>query len=104
VTEAKQSIVDEIPILGRDEDRHSLQRFLAHYDVPAYVRRARQVEDAFDQLLRSCQRRREELLTVVRRRMSALRAVIGGWDALRPWLKDENQLRILQDLHDLLLI
>ena len=40
--------MDEIVVLGREEDRHSLQKLLARYDAPAYVRRARQVEDAFD--------------------------------------------------------
>lgn len=92
--------MDEVVILGRDDERNSVKLFLAHYDAPAYVRRARQVEEAFEQLLRSCWQHREEALTVVRMRLGVLLALAGNWDALRPWLKDEPQLHILRDLYD----
>jgi hypothetical protein len=94
--------VDEIAILGRDDERHSVKRFLAQYDVPAYVRRARQVEEAFEQLLRQCQQQREELLTMVRTRIGVVQALAGGWEVLRPWLKDENQISSLRHLHNVL--
>jgi len=37
--------VQTTPILGQDDDR-LLKAVMGHYDVPAYVRRARRVEDA----------------------------------------------------------
>ncbi len=99
IHEAKGNRVDEIAILGRNDDRDFLWKFLAQYDVPAFVRRARQVEEAFDQLLCLCRRQREDLLTMVRMRIGVLMALAGDGNAIRPWLKDENQLRILRDLH-----
>jgi hypothetical protein len=97
--EGNRILVDDIVILGRDDERHPIQRFLAHYDVPAYVRRARQVEEAFERLLSQCRQRREELLGMVRMQIGQLFALAGDWDALRPWLKDDDQISILQDLH-----
>ncbi len=94
--------MDEIAILGREDDRHSLQRFLAHYDTPAYVRRARQVEEAFEQLLHFCRQQRGEALTSVRRQLGQLQALAGAWEVLRPWLKDDQQLCTLRELHALL--
>jgi hypothetical protein len=94
--------MDELVILGRDDDRHSVKRFLAHYDAPAYVRRARQLEQAFESLLSRCRQQREEALRMVRMRLRALRALAGDWNAFRPWLKDEQQISILRDLPTLL--
>jgi hypothetical protein len=90
--------VDEIPILGRDDDRHMFQHFLAQYDAPAYVRRARQVQDAFDELLARCRRQREEWLAMVCTRLATLYALAGEWDRLRPLLA-EDTLRELRELH-----
>jgi hypothetical protein len=92
-------IMDDIVVLGRDEDRHSVQRFLAHYDVPAYVRRARGVEEAFDLLLGRCRQQREEMLSVVRTRIGLLKALAGAWDVLQPFLKDSRDISTLRDLH-----
>jgi hypothetical protein len=94
--------VDEIAIFGRDEERHSVKMFLAHYDVPAYVRRARQVEEALEQLLAHCRQKREELLTMVRMRIGVLQAMGSDWGIFRPWLKEEQQVTVLRDLHRIL--
>jgi hypothetical protein len=94
--------MDELAILGRQDDRDSVKRFLAHYDVPAYVRRARQLEEVFEDLLTRCRQQREELLGMVRVRMGELQALAGDWDVLRPWLKEESQVSILRELHTLL--
>jgi hypothetical protein len=96
---SKGARVDEMAILGRNDDQHTVKRFLAHYDVPAYVRRARGVEDAYEQLLRSCQQQREDRLASVRARIGFLHSLAGDWDALSPWLKDESQVVVLRDLH-----
>ena len=57
--------------LGRP-DLYAL--FLSLYDVPADVRRARAVEQAYDDLLTRCRQRREELLRDVRERLGRLRS------------------------------
>jgi hypothetical protein len=71
------------------------------YDVPAYVRRARQVQAEFDHILSRCRRQREEWLSMVRLRLGTLRALAGEWSALRPLFKEE-QLHVLQELEAVL--
>lgn len=91
--------MEEIPILGTDDYSHLVKRFMGHYDAPAYVRRARQVQEAFDQLLVRCQQQRTEWLEMVRLRLGVLHALSGSWTMLTPWLADEDQLGVLQQLH-----
>jgi hypothetical protein len=88
--------MDAVPIAGRDDD--AFKQLLSQYDAPAYVRRARQVQAAFDDLLARCRRQRDEWSQMARLRLGMLRALAGGWDVLRPLLADEDQLRILQEL------
>jgi hypothetical protein len=88
--------MDAVPIVGRDDD--AFKQILSQYDAPAYVRRARQVQAAFDDLLARCRRQRDEWLHMSRLRLGMLRALAGGWDALRPLLADEQQLHILREL------
>jgi hypothetical protein len=95
--------MDDLPILGRDDDRDLFQRFQAHYGVPAYVRRARQVEDAFEHLIEQCRRQREKWLSMVRIRLGRLHALAGDWRVLRPWLRDDDQLHRFQELHEALI-
>jgi hypothetical protein len=94
--------MDDMTILGRDDERHSIKMFLAHYDVPAYVRRALQVEEAFEQLLAQCRKQREEMLSMVRTRIGVLKALAKDWGQFQPWLKDDKQVAVLLDLHTLL--
>jgi hypothetical protein len=90
--------VDEIPILGRNDDHSLVKHFLAHYDVPAYVRRARRVQDAFDHLVGCCRRQRDEWLTAVAMRLRLLGALAGDWRTLRPLLRDDDQVHALHQL------
>ena len=82
--------------LGRDESAEVFKRFLSQYDAPAYIRRARGVQAAFDRLLEHCRRRRAEWLAIVRLRIGMLHALAGDWSNLRPFLADEEQLDILR--------
>jgi hypothetical protein len=88
--------MDAVPILGRQDD--AFKQLLSQYDAPAYVRRARQVQAAFDQLLDRCRRQRDEWLQMARLRLGLLQALAGGWDAIRPLLADDGQLCVLQEL------
>ena len=94
--------MDDVPILGRGDDHHLLKTFEAQYDAPAYVRRARQVEDAWEGLLQRCRQQRDEWLAMVRTRLGLLRGLAGDWRALGPWLADEGQVEVLRHLEALL--
>jgi hypothetical protein len=87
--------MDEEIILSRDETNEAFKRFLSQL-APAYIRRARGVQAAFDQLLEHCRRRRAEWLEIVRMRIGILHALAGDWDNLRPFLADDDQLDILR--------
>jgi hypothetical protein len=89
--------VDEILIPGRDDMHDLVKRFMSHYDAPAYARRARQVQDAYDHLLGRCRRQREEWLPMARLRLGLLRGLAGEWGTLRPLLADDLQIAVLQE-------
>jgi len=91
--------VEEIPIVGRDDPADIVKRFIANYDAPAYARRARAVEDAYDQLIGRCRRQRDEWLALVRLRVGVLRALSGDWQALRALVDGRALIRLAQ-LHD----
>jgi hypothetical protein len=90
--------MEEEIILGRDESSEVFKRFLSQFDAPAYIRRARGVEAALEQLLEHCRRRRAEWLEMVRLRIGMLHALAGDWDNVRPFLADDAQLDILRYL------
>jgi hypothetical protein len=90
---------DDQALLGRDEAHEVFKQFASYYDAPAYVRRARQVEDAFGQLLARCRGQRDEWLRMVRVRLGLLRMQAGDWSVLLPWLEDDGQIDLLERLH-----
>src|SRR5687768_1151245 len=69
------------------------------YGAPAYVRRARNVETAYDLLLERCRHQREEWLPMVRIRLGTLHALAGGWERLRRFVANEDTER-LRELYD----
>jgi hypothetical protein len=70
------------------------------FDAPAYVRRARRVENSLAELLGQCNRQRDEWLEMARILLGRVAALAGTWEALRPHLADDDQLDLLRDLHD----
>jgi hypothetical protein len=68
------------------------------FDAPAYVRRARNVEGALEHVLGKARAVRAEWLAMARMRLGVLHALAGEWQALRPWLADEDQLPLLERL------
>jgi hypothetical protein len=94
--------VDDVPILGRGDEHHLLRTFEAQYDAPAYVRRAREVEEAWEVLLVRCRQQRDEWLGMVRVRLGLVKGLAGDWSALRPLLAGDDQLAALEHLHALL--
>jgi hypothetical protein len=93
--------LNDIPVLGQDDDR-LLKQLLGQYDVPAYVRRARRVQEALDELVAYCQGKREKWLGMVRIRLAMLHALAGTWTALRSLLADDEQSSVLEAMHRLL--
>jgi len=76
--------VNEVTILGRGGDERLFKQFAARYDVPAYVRRARRVQEAFDDLVARCRKQREEWLLMPRVYAKTVLGLFGtGADELR---------------------
>jgi hypothetical protein len=94
--------VNEIPVLGGEAADRVVQQVVAHYDAPAYVRRARRVQNALDQLIHRCRHQRDEWLMMVRLELGLLAGLAGEWDRLRPWLTDADQVDVLRQLHGIL--
>jgi hypothetical protein len=82
----------DVPITIRDDDGRVFNQLLAQYGAPAYIRRARQVEDAFDQLVNGCARQRREWLKIARSRLSAICSMTDNNNALLPLLANGSQL------------
>jgi hypothetical protein len=91
--------VDEIPILGRDDGSYTVKQFMAQYDAPAYVRRARRVDAEWEGLLARCRLQREEWLPLVRTRLALLHTLAGDWGRLAPLLADDEHVEGLRRLH-----
>ena len=92
--------MDDVPIPSIEDCKNAWKTFQAMYDAPAYVRRERAVEAAYDGLLERCRRQREEWLPMVRLRLGTVKALAGDWPALLPCLADPSQLGQLERLHD----
>ncbi len=90
--------MEEVPILGSEDERNFVNKFLAYHGAPAYVRRAREVEESFRALVERCRRQREEMLSLVRIRLGTLRNLAGDWDRLRELL-DEEHLEAVRTMH-----
>src|SRR5258707_4116492 len=91
--------MNEMVAPGRDDEADLFKQLLCQYDVPAYVRRAQQVRAAWEQLFERCRRQRDEWLTLVRIYLGRLRALAGEWQQLRPWLVNDEQINLLENLY-----
>jgi hypothetical protein len=91
--------MEEVPILGRDDGHEEFKQFLTLYDVPAYVRRARETQGALDQVLHRCRGKREEWLKMVRVRLGVLHGLAGDWERLVPLVAGAEEVEVLRRLH-----
>jgi hypothetical protein len=89
---------NEVIIPVREDGRLDMQRVVALYDAPAYIRRARIVEGTLQQVLQHCRQQRELWLAMARLRLGQLGDLAGSWQRLRPWLADDDQVAILARL------
>jgi hypothetical protein len=90
--------VHDIFIPGHHDEGRIFKQVLSQFDAPAYVRRARRIDEAFQSLLAHCRRQREQALKPVRYRLRLLEKLAGGWDALAHLLRDPEQVEALSKL------
>ncbi len=76
------------------------QELLARHGGPAFVRRAREVHEAFEDVLARARGQRQQWLEMVSLRLATLAALAGDWGRLRPLLADDEQVEVLRRLHD----
>ena len=93
--------MDSLPF-GGDADQRQLNELASLFDAPAYIRRARGVEEALAHLVARAQKQREEWLPMARLRLGQMHALAGDWPALRPHLADDEQLTVLEELRTIL--
>jgi hypothetical protein len=93
-------MMDKMPIAGHDPTEDMARYLLSRYDVPAYVRRARHVEDTSQDLLAHCSRQREEWLEPVRSHLALVWALFAG--APQDVTNDEALGRALRELQAIL--
>src|SRR5262245_13121113 len=95
------SIDPSVP-LGASPNRREISELLALFDGPAFVRRARRVEQAKEDLLAQYATLREGWLDMVKMHLAMLRDLAGDWAAVRPLLADDEQVAHLRGLNDAL--
>jgi hypothetical protein len=91
--------MESVPFTGEPEG-HEFQQILASFDAPAFIRRARGVQDALGHLLAKCLAQRDDWLKMTRLLVGRLHALTAGdWSVLRPLLADDEQVCALESLH-----
>ncbi len=90
--------MDEIPVVGRDDEQRVFNQLTGMHGGPAYVRRGLLVQETLERLLTHCRAQRDEWLRLLRFTLGTLQGLAGQWTALRPWLADDSQLPIFDAL------
>lgn len=91
---------EESNIPSRDDNEFAYQQVLSSFGGPAYVRRARAVEEELNRICAHCQQQRQEYLNMVTLRVGTLKAMAGDWDQLIPFFHNPQQLEELKLLHE----
>jgi hypothetical protein len=94
-----EGIVERRQFGQADDELKVRMMVAAQYDAPAYIRRARGVEAAWEDLLARGRRKRAEWLLGVRLHLGSLWAGVANWSALRHLLADDDQVAVLERLH-----
>jgi hypothetical protein len=91
---------DELSVPSRVDNFDQFRQVLVGHGGPAFLRRAAEVNSAYERLLDSCRQQRKEMLAIVGLRLETLHALAGNWNALRPLIAEQSQLVALTLLHD----
>lgn len=86
------------PLSQRAETSRETQHLIVQHGGPAFVRRGRKAQAAWDQLLASLPAKRDEMLEMVRLRVGILVARAGSVDTLSQWL-DANRVKQVRTIH-----
>lgn len=87
--------------LDNEGSRSEFLKFAVQFDDPAFVRRARKVDDLWQELLRQCRSTRRRMLKTPRMRLALLGALVGhDWSALAPVLADQTDAERLERLSE----
>jgi hypothetical protein len=77
-----------------------LKMLLEQGEEPSFLRRAREVHDAWEELLKRCLSHRDEALRLPRMHLGNLsRQVNGDWSRLATFLADESQVSVFANLY-----
>jgi hypothetical protein len=85
-----------------DPDQKIFNQVVGPYGGPAFVRRGRDVQLAFDAKVEACRNQREEWLDFVRLPLGTLFALAGSAAALEKLLDDPHQFQALEKLWQVL--
>lgn len=86
--------------LGAAPDRREINELLGLFDAPAYIRRARGLEEATRGLFDKYAALRHQWLDMVKMHLAMLRDLAGDWAAVRPLVADDAQVDVLRRLTD----
>lgn len=75
-----------------------VKRIMSMYDAPAFVRRARRVQEVQDALLHRCRKQLDALSGMARLRVGMLRAMVGNWRWLVPSIVGDDQIAVFEEL------
>jgi len=81
------------------EDRRLFQQVMAGFDAPAYIRRARRVEEAWNNLLERCRHKRAHLLEMPRLRLARFFKLTASWSPIPEDICLPEDLSYLEELH-----
>jgi len=99
--EAIQQADSAANIMYALDDESDARLIRAHFDAPAFARRARDVQGAWDTILGICARQRNEWLAIPKIRLAAVFALAGDWPAVGQLLANSEGERELERLHAL---
>lgn len=91
---------DELAIPSRAANAEQFRQVLVAHGGPAFLRRAAEVNTAYDRLLEGCRKERRELLVMVELRLATLHTLAGSWDVVRSLLEDDTHLESLRGLYE----
>jgi hypothetical protein len=81
------------------EDRRMFQQVMAGFDAPAFLRRARRTEVAWNDLLERCRHKRAHLLEMPRLRLARFFKLTASWLPVPPDICLAADLPYLEELH-----
>lgn len=86
------------PVARPDDDEQIVREMIGRWGAPAFMRRARRVEDSYQRLVDGLVKQRLELLAMVGLRLGQLLALAGDWTLLAEWVCPSD-LVALQELY-----